>query len=301
MFKYYSPGKLLLTAEYLVLNGAQAFALPTQKGQHMQVSPIEQNELKWKSITSDDKKWIDVTLELTNFECIENHGTPLAIIEKLSGILKYIRTIQPNFCLTGHEVHNVLEFDRSWGLGSSSTFINNLAQWANVNPYEILNNTFGGSGYDLAVAQKQSPILYTRNDIKPLVKSIPFNPDFKDQLYFVHLNQKQDSQNEVAAYNKRPVPSSKQIDHANRLTSQMIQAKTLNEFNNVLIEHEKLIGAILKQLPIQERLFSDFEGQTKSLGAWGGDFILATGDSCLSYFREKGYKIVVPYSEMISK
>ena len=38
----------------------------------------------------------------------------------------------------------------------------------------------------------------------------------------------------------------------------------------------------------------------QSLGAWGGDFILATGDSCPAYFNEKGYATVIRYDEMIA-
>jgi hypothetical protein len=37
----------------------------------------------------------------------------------------------------------------------------------------------------------------------------------------------------------------------------------------------------------------------KSLGAWGGDFVLATGDDkTISYFKSKGYNTVIPYSKM---
>ena len=301
MLKFYSPGKLLITSEYLVLNGAQAFALPTQKGQLMLVTPLEEPVLKWKSFTNTKKPWMDVRFELTNFDCIEANKTPVALIEKLSDILKYVRKLQPEFCSTGYEVHNHLEFDRSWGLGSSSTFINNLAKWAEINPYKILAKTLGGSGYDIAVARAKHPICFTKNDYNPLIETIPFDPSFKDELYFVHLNQKQDSQQEVASYYKRPLPSSDQLTHVNQLTSRIIKATTLKTFNSYLLEHEKLIGSILDQTPIQQRLFADFEGQIKSLGAWGGDFILATGKNSPSYFKEKGYSTVLPYIDMISK
>ena len=45
---------------------------------------------------------------------------------------------------------------------------------------------------------------------------------------------------------------------------------------------------------------SDFDGEIKSLGAWGGDFILATSDENPStYFKAKGFETILPYSEMI--
>jgi len=300
MLEFYSPGKLLITAEYLVLNGARAFALPTQKGQHMRVTPLEVPVLKWKSYTHTQEVWMGVILSVDNFECIEDNATPLPLIKKLQDILKCVRVLQPTFCSRGFEVETNLDFDRSWGLGSSSTFINNIAQWAQVNPYELLDKTFGGSGYDVAVAQAKQALLYTRNEYTPVVQSLSYDPPFRDQLYFVHLNKKQDSQQEVIAYHKRSKPSKKQIETINELTASLLSASTLSRFNELITAHEKLIGSLLQQTPIIERLFPDFNGSIKSLGAWGGDFILATGASCPAYFKEKGFTTVVPYAEMIA-
>jgi hypothetical protein len=51
---------------------------------------------------------------------------------------------------------------------------------------------------------------------------------------------------------------------------------------------------------VKERFFNDFKGVLKSLGAWGGDFILAIApNDPTAYFKEKGFPIVIPYSEMI--
>ena len=300
MLKFYSPGKLLITAEYLVLDGAKAFALPTQKGQHMQVIPIEAAVLKWKSYTHTQEVWMDVVLSVDTFECLETNGTPLPLIKKLQSILKCVRSLQPIFCSTGFEVQTNLDFDRSWGLGSSSTFINNIAQWAQVNPYELLDKTFGGSGYDVAVAEARQAIFFTRNKYNPLVEPLSYDPSFKDQLYFVHLNEKQNSQQEVAAYHKRTKPLNKQIESINELTASLLKASALTRFNELIATHEKIVGSLLQQTPIKERLFPDFNGAIKSLGAWGGDFILATGPSCPSYFKEKGYNTVVQYDEMIA-
>ena len=300
MLKFYSPGKLLITAEYLVLSGAKAFALPTQKGQHMQVTPLETPVLKWKSYTHTQKIWMDVTLSLDTFESLVDNKTALSLIKKLQDILKCVRSLQPTFCSTGFEVQTSLDFDRSWGLGSSSTFINNIAQWAQVNPYELLDKTFGGSGYDVAVAEARQAIFFTRNKYNPLVEPLSYDPSFKDQLYFVHLNEKQNSQQEVAAYHKLTKPLNKQIESINELTASLLKASALTRFNELIATHEKIVGSLLQQTPIKERLFPDFNGAIKSLGAWGGDFILATGPSCPSYFKEKGYNTVVRYNEMIA-
>ena len=74
----------------------------------------------------------------------------------------------------------------------------------------------------------------------------------------------------------------------------------LYRFKDLLKEHESILSKILGIEPIQQRLFPDYNGQIKSLGAWGGDFILATGDNTTAdYFRLKGYQTVIPYSSMI--
>ena len=51
---------------------------------------------------------------------------------------------------------------------------------------------------------------------------------------------------------------------------------------------------------IQEKLFPDFKGVIKSLGAWGGDFVMAISkENPTAYFKEKGYPVVLSYEEMI--
>ena len=57
---------------------------------------------------------------------------------------------------------------------------------------------------------------------------------------------------------------------------------------------------LIQKPPLKEALFSGYEGAIKSLGAWGGDFFLATGNAAaMDYFKSKGYTTVVGYSEMI--
>ncbi len=46
---FYSNGKLLLTGEYLVLDGAKALALPTKMGQNLQVVTHDKPTISWKS------------------------------------------------------------------------------------------------------------------------------------------------------------------------------------------------------------------------------------------------------------
>ena len=65
-------------------------------------------------------------------------------------------------------------------------------------------------------------------------------------------------------------------------------------------EHEKIISSIIELPTVKERLFSDYFGTLKSLGAWGGDFMLATGNKdTRQYFIDKGYATILRYSDMV--
>ena len=52
---------------------------------------------------------------------------------------------------------------------------------------------------------------------------------------------------------------------------------------------------------IKNILFKDYQsGAIKSLGAWGGDFILVTGNKQnMKYFAEKGYNEIIPYKDLV--
>ena len=74
----------------------------------------------------------------------------------------------------------------------------------------------------------------------------------------------------------------------------------LSEFEKLIQEHEKIISSIIELPTVKERLFPDYFGTLKSLGAWGGDFILATGDkNTPHYFKAKGYTTILRYSDMV--
>ena len=48
MQNYYSNGKLLLTGEYVVLDGALSLAIPTRYGQSLTIEPINDSKLIWE-------------------------------------------------------------------------------------------------------------------------------------------------------------------------------------------------------------------------------------------------------------
>ena len=56
---FYSNGKLFISGEYLVLDGADAFALPTKFGQNLVVEPGENQNIEWKSYDYDNQLWFE--------------------------------------------------------------------------------------------------------------------------------------------------------------------------------------------------------------------------------------------------
>ena len=133
-----------------------------------------------------------------------------------------------------------------------------------------------------------------------MVHEIDFNPNFKDQLYFIYLNQKKSSRDAISAYQKLNLDKNDLILKVNDITSSILKCTQLSKFEELLTEHEETLSKILGIKTIKETHFADYAKTIKSLGAWGGDFILATGDfEDMSYFKEKGYITILPYSEMI--
>ncbi len=305
---YYSNGKLLITGEYAVLDGALSLALPTKYGQSLTISSIKGDNIVWKSYTNTEEIWFETTLEpadIKQYVPVSKTGTTTleaSVRETLLRILNAAYHLNSNFLKNtkGLMVETHLNFPRDWGLGSSSTLINNIAQWAQVDAFKLLWDSFSGSGYDIACAQHKTPILYHLKKDIPVVEAVSFDPPFKNQLYFIHLNQKQNSRDGIAQYRERESDLLHLISAVNRITKKLLKCKDFQEFNALIDEHEQLIADNLQMETVKAKLFPDFPGSIKSLGAWGGDFILATGTKeTISYFNKKGFKTVIPYSEMI--
>jgi hypothetical protein len=71
-------------------------------------------------------------------------------------------------------------------------------------------------------------------------------------------------------------------------------------FTDALSQHEAHLSSILETAVVKETFFPDFDGVVKSLGAWGGDFVMtASEDNPTAYFKSKGYETIIPYEEMI--
>jgi len=304
MSRYSSHGKFLLTGEYLVLKGALALALPLKLGQSLEVETLDFNEnrLQWDAWRPEGK-WFSVTL---NRENLVNYSTddPEKAMQ-LNRILQAVKQLNPR-AFEGNDLKFTthLDFDPNWGLGSSSTLIANLARWANVNPYELLKLTFGGSGYDIACATAEQPIYYQLVDNQPKVETIDFQPSFADHLFFVYQGQKQSSSKEIKAFLEKanPIDLQKDVEAVSEISRAVPKCKSLDEFGMLMQCHERIIARCIGQEPVQKR-FPDFEGVLKSLGAWGGDFILAATEwpenQVRDYFKAQSLEVVFGYSDIV--
>ncbi|MBU2995470.1 GHMP kinase [Cellulophaga baltica] len=297
---FYSNGKLLITGEYGVLDGALSLAIPSKYGQALHISSNESDNLTWKSYTNKNEVWFEGVFELETLQELSSSDNDTATA--LSKMLNEARALNPKFLsdYKGINATTTLDFPRDWGLGSSSTLLNNIAEWANVNPYTLLWNSFSGSGYDIACAKHDTPIIYSVKNKKPKVQEVVFNPTFKEAIYFIHLNKKQNSREGIATYRKADFDKNQFTSELSELTQQFIACKDVETFKNLIINHEALVASITKQTPVKELLFSDYDGAVKSLGAWGGDFIMAVGNTNTpDYFRNKGYNTILSYNDML--
>lgn len=304
MTKFRSPGKLLITGEYCVLQGAKSLAVPTSFGQTMsvEISPSTTELVHWISREVNDKIWLEVILVGDNLQSnikLDEQG------ETLQKLLLYCKNKRPQI-FEGQSVNieTKLEFPRDWGLGSSSTFLSNLSQWTGISGLDLLWSQFSGSGCDVATCLAGESIIYQllEKDGKKegKVERVNWDPVFKDQIWFIHLGQKQDSNAEISKWKHNNSLSSCITEDFDAITEQILVEDSLSEFKFLINTHEKMLSKILGMKRLKEAFFADFPGEIKSLGAWGGDFFLATGTQVeMQYFIEKGFKTILSFSEMI--
>lgn len=301
MKTFRSNGKLFLIGEYIVMDGAKAFALPTKFGQCLFVedSVDYPNQIYWKAIKHDNSFWFEAKFQLDNLEIISTTNEKLG--NSLQHILKQAQSLNSSFfnSKNGYRCTTQLEYPQEWGLGSSSTLIDLISKWIEINPFELNKLTFNTSGYDIACAHHDKPIVFS-NQPQIEVEEIDLNWDFKDQLFFVYLNQKQDTQAVVGNhYKNKP----KDFEMVNSLSNLVVKAATVNnlsELESILDEYQTVLGDYMQLKTPKEIYFSDYEGTVKSLGAWGGDFVLVTYRKGMeSYFKQKGFDTIIPFSEMI--
>ena len=293
-------GKFLLTGEYLVLHGALSLALPLKLGQSLSVETADDDMVKWTA-RQPSGLWFDASFDAKTLDLIQS--TDAAKARFVARLLQIVKKKKPHLFDKGLVFNTLLDFDPQWGMGSSSTLISNVARWAAINPYQLLADTFGGSGYDIACAEADSPIFYSIVKGSPTSREADFRPPFRDSLFFVYQGKKQSSANEVKGFLDNGSDNYlKYMSLIGNISTEMVKSDKLDDFCRLVDEHEAIMSECLGKPRLKSR-FSDFEGSVKSLGAWGGDFMLAASakgrDYVADYFARRDMNVVLGYEEVV--
>ncbi len=319
---FYAHGKLLLSGEYFVLAGARALALPVRYGQWLDVFEGEEaGILQWESLDEKGRKWLQLRFSLPDFELLDGAASAEAV--QLQAVLRAVTALRgedASWLLdkrrasalqdAGLRVCTRLEFPRMWGLGSSSTFLSCLSQWAGVDAYELLEATFGGSGYDLAAAVASSPVFFQRRSAssggrwEALVEPVLLDFPFREMLYFVYLGRKQNSRAGIRRFQQyREQMDPGLVHRISELSEAFSICRKAEDFSALMVEHETLVGKALEMTPLQQASFPDFPGTLKSLGAWGGDFALALSaepeEKLRAYFNQQGLGLLISWDDLV--
>ena len=117
---FYSHGKLLLSGEYAVLDGATALAVPTRLGQWLHVEASGTDGMEWESQNPDGSAWFKTRFQEDDFTHPEPLTTfPTGIRERLLYMLRAAVTLNPEFAkrLIGHPRGNTTGVSQGMGPG----------------------------------------------------------------------------------------------------------------------------------------------------------------------------------------
>ncbi|KNB62451.1 MULTISPECIES: GYDIA family GHMP kinase [Chryseobacterium] len=299
MGEIYSPGKLMLTSEYFAVDGALVLAVPTKLGQEFFFEEKHDGKsiIFWEAY-HQNKLWLKAVIDYKNWQILETNITSSA--EFILKVLKNVQSLSEIKFKNTYTYHlkTNLQFPPDYGLGSSSTLMNNLAEWANIDPFHLNTISLGGSGYDIAVAKAKSAVLF-QNKPEIRFEKINFSPKFKDELIFIHLNQKQDSREGINHY-KSKIKSQNLVDEFSDLTRNILLCNELENFSDLMLLHEQKISDFIEIPTVKSKFFPDCPTFVKSLGAWGGDFVMsAKFEGFEDYFWGKGFSTVFDWCDLI--
>jgi mevalonate kinase len=303
--RFYANGKLLISGEYLVLSGAEAIAVPLKKGQWLEVGIYSGEEspcLKWQAWVLG-KEWFSATIRLPDLEIVKSSDPFIA--NRLVKIFSEIKEMNSGLIEPGksYSFSTVSTFDHNWGMGSSSALIANLARWAMIDPFDLFYRLNKGSGYDVAAALATGPIVFSTAPHKARIIPVRFQPAFHQHIWFVYRGRKQDTERSLAEFSTLPEPTRQQIEMINYFSGELLHTRHLKQFMQIMSEHESFISQLLGKKTVKAENFSDFNGEIKSLGAWGGDMMMAAselpGDYIRNYFQTKNIQTVFDFHSLV--
>jgi mevalonate kinase len=301
---FFSNGNLIISGEYFVLAGAKALAVPLKFGQGMKIECHinKQNTIIWKT-NELGSLWFNAELNCDDLSLRKSSN--LKVAQRLQRLLKAIRKLNPDIFNQdkSYDITCEIHFNMNWGWGSSSTLILNLACWAGIDPFELNKQVSSGSGYDIAASRSQVPVIYQLTNESQLTDQVSFNPPFKEYISFVYLGRKQNTGRSIAKNIELIKKNKNLIPAIDRLTEEIATGENMKEFVRNIAEHEKIVAATLNMTRIREKYFVDFEGEIKSLGAWGGDFAMVISPLELKnvkqYFKEKNLETIFRFDEIV--
>ena len=261
------------------------------------------SDLIWEALDHNGEVWFEAQLSLYDFSPIKTSDENIS--STLKKILRAAARENSEFLSTwsGFKVETKLEFPREWGLGSSSTLLAAVANWADINPFHLYFDLYNGSGYDIACTEADEAIQYQLSEEQLHFNEFEFKPPFLDKLYFVYQGNKQDSENSLKIHGKKFKNQPALIQRISEISEEISTTKSFPAFCKLIEEHETLIGGTLGETPVKDLRYSDFPGSIKSLGAWGGDFILAATDlgkeDVQAYFKSKKLETVFSFRELV--
>ncbi len=301
---WFSNGNLMISGEYFVLAGAKALAVPLKAGQLMKVEchNNKQNVIKWKT-NETGKPWFEADFSCNNLDITWSSDIDTAL--RLQKLLIEIQNLKP-YLFSKNKSYLFtcdIDFSLNWGWGSSSTLISNLANWAGIDPFGLNNSVSSGSGYDIAASLAPAPIFFRINEGSHEVNPVVFDPPFKNQILFIYLGNKQSTSASVENNIPLVKRNKNMISFISDLTEQIAKSENIDEFERCIIEHEKILSITLNMTRIKEKYFNDFEGEIKSLGAWGGDFGMVVSRHneirVKKYFKDKGLETVFRFDKIV--
>ncbi len=287
----------MLCGEYLVTIGTEALALPVRKGQWMHVwefDSISENRLVWNAIDCKGNPWLNEIFQLplheSNEECIGERGVLLSMLKQVPSSFWAAQS--------SYRIETQLEFERSSGLGSSSTLISNFAHWTGLDAQRLQQSVFGGSGYDIALAEVGKPLIFWLEKEQANWAPWKLDENLTSNWHLVFLGKKQNSRSSLLEVKDclQKIQSDnflkqqlKQVSDAVKMAQEIPMLEAGLEMWQALLSMALGLKTPYQQfdiLPIRG-------GLCKWLGAWGGDMLLVNQNFARknAFFLEK-YTVV---------
>lgn len=268
----------MLCGEYAVTIGIEALALPVRKGQWMDVwefdSPSE-DHLVWNAIDCNGDHWLNETFQLpiheSNEECSGERGV----------LLSMLKQVPSNFwaARSSYRIETQLEFEQNSGLGSSSTLIANFSHWTGLDAQRLQQSVFGGSGYDIALAELGKPLIFWIEKEQANWAPWTLHENLTSNWHLVFLGKKQNSRSSLVEVKHR-LQKTQTDDFLMQQLKHVANAVKMAQEIAMLEAGLEMWQAVLSMALGLKTPYQQFEilpikgGLCKWLGAWGGDMLL---------------------------